>query len=633
MTTDCAPVLSYADLIVTDTFPTLKAYANDAYQKAMTAAQVLYDFEIEPIPLTVDFHVPQVGIGFTPPPAPTRVVDDFTLPDNEPEDFEPTDIAVDDSFMGPVPREPDAADFVYREPGGEPGALTVDDPGTPPVLADVTLPTAPTDLEDDFPERPEFYELTIPEPPTLLLDTIEFEGERPEFDFDVPPQTFAFVETAYSSQLLDDVTAQLSTMLQGGTGLPAAIEQALFDRSRGREDLAAAKLVQEATEEWSHRGFEEPPGMLTERLLQVRQANQNAVLSLNRDLTIRVHEVEIENLRFAVVQCIALEQVQITAHLAREERRFQAARYLYDSALAVFNARVALHNARVQAYQVDAQVYRERLQAELTKVEAFRAEIEGQKAIGEINKALAERYEIEFRGVLARVEIYVAQVNAARVQIEANGQRIEAYRALVQAFGERVRAYEAQWNGFRAQVEARLGSVRAAEISAQNYATRVRAWGDKANVAAERARTEVAIEEMSLRAWDGTLRKWLARVEAERTRIGAQVSALGADATVYGAAGQLAIAASAAVDRHQETEIARARTEGELYLRQGEIRLQQHVQINSLELEALRGAAQTVSQQAASSLAALNVHAGVSSSASNSTSCSHSTSLTGELET
>lgn len=625
-TEQCSPVVALADQIVTLGYDTFRAYANDAYGNATAAANALASFSIDPVPVNVSFNPQGVGGQFIRPPRPSRTIREFDPPDSPPDvDIEP--VKIDLSGITNAPDDPGAG-YTYRKPGGEPGPLTATDPGPAPTVEDVTIPVAPTYT---LPAVPDFYELDLPDVPNVQVPT--FTATRPEINFAAPAETFAFQEVEYTSALLDEVTARLSTMLQGGTGLPAAIEQALFDRARSREDMLAAKQVQEVVEDFANRGATEPNGVLARRVLEVRQENRNRASALNRDLTIRVHEVEIENIRFAVTQGIALEQVLISKHLAMEQRRFEAARFAFEAVLQIFNARVTLFNAEIEGYRADAAVFRDRIQGALAEVELYRAQIEGQRAIGELNKTLAERYETELRGVLALIDTYRAEVEAARIRIEANVARIEGYRATVQAFGERVRAYEAEWNGYRARVEAELGNLRSKEIDASIYGTRVNAWSTKLRTRFEQANTDVSIEELRLRKFGEDMRKFLGLIELERSKVAADVAALGADAQVYAADGSIAQAESAAQDRTLEINITRARTEAELQLKNGEININQALQASAQTLEALRGVAQTTSQLAASALSAINVSAGLSHSVGESKSCGTSFNYSGELAT
>lgn len=93
-----------------------------------------------------------------------------------------------------------------------------------------------------------------------------------------------------------------NAITNGGTGLPTAIETAIWDRARGREIIEARRLEQEAAGQFAARGFVMPPGALAARLLEVQQDATNKSATMSRDRAIKAAELEIENIRFAIEQ-------------------------------------------------------------------------------------------------------------------------------------------------------------------------------------------------------------------------------------------------------------------------------------------------------------------------------------------
>lgn len=89
-------------------------------------------------------------------------------------------------------------------------------------------------------------------------------------------------------------------ILTGGTGIPAAIENAIWERARSREMIDARMLEQEALNAFASRGFSMPPGALAGRLLEVRQNATNKSSTISRDVAIKQAELEIENIKFAL---------------------------------------------------------------------------------------------------------------------------------------------------------------------------------------------------------------------------------------------------------------------------------------------------------------------------------------------
>lgn len=624
MATHCFVNPSLANYIVGTGWESFHDLALSTYGSAIEAMGTMSEFYIPPAqPLSITFDLE----GYTPgeitlPDAPTRTISAFTMPDL------PATVSLGVSplvISGDAPAAPDTP-LQYAPPEGDPGEFDVAPPSAEVDLELVAIPDAPSYT---LPTLPTFYELSLPEPPTLAV--VPFEGIRPDTNLTPPALTFGYTPTAYSSELVEAVKARLLVQSQGGTGLPAHIESALFDAARRRLDGGIAAAVQGVAEEFSNRGFAEPAPVMARRMRAVRLAALGETAVLNRDLMIRATDLEREQLRDFVAQGTALEQVLIGEHMQREQLTFEAARYLMQATIDLFNATLAKIQAEAQVYEADARVYRERIQAELAKAELYRAEIEGQKAIGEVNEQLARIYGEQVRGVLAMVEIYKASVSAAEARNGINVQRIEAKRAEVQVFAERVRAYTAEWEGYGRRVDAKLGVLRGQELANQVYATQVNAWGTKQNVSIEAHRGQIAAADLRLRGYLADLERFGKQLAGETGRMGAESQALAAEASVYEAGGRVAVLANDAENRSFQLRLQAAQVESELTMEASRANLTLGLERSKLALSALDGIARVATQLAGSMASAVNLSASISASDSRATSCSESFSFQGDI--
>ncbi len=618
----CPPVQSYADNIVATGWVTFQGFAREAYELALAQLSALHNFDVPNVGLELNYDLSGESGAFVPPTAPTRTISTFTLP-VFPGEVEITVPTLDTTNIGALPEAP--LPSVYLQPS-RPDLTIPTAPDSTVVLDDIVFPDAPVLVQ---PALEDFFAIVLPEVPNVIIPT--FDVAQPIFDTLVTPDSaFTFEEVPYSSALLDSVKSKLSSMMQGGTGLPAAVEQALFDRARGREDEIANKAVQEAYDEFATKGWEEPNGILAKRVMRVRQDNQNKVSSLSRDIYIQAQTVEIENIRFSVTQGIVLENMLISLHMAVQERAFQVAKYTLEAVLHVFDAQVAKANLQVVIYQAEAAVYRDRVQAELAKAELYKVQIDGQRLIGEINAQLVQRYEAQLRALSVSVDIYRASLEAVKTRVEMNTQKIEAKRVEVQVFAEQVGAFEAAWRGFAAQVEGELGVVKADEVAVQAFLGRMQGWSTQNTVALARQGAAISVEELRINKYDTTLKGLMAQIEGQRARMGAESTALTAEASVYEAGGRIAEMASAAADRSLQLKIERNSKDAELQLRHGEIVLQTVLQRSAQLLEALKAIGTISAQLAAASMSAVNLSAGISSNESNQASCNTSYSFSGD---
>lgn len=103
---------------------------------------------------------------------------------------------------------------------------------------------------------------------------------------------------------LQEAQAKLCEMLDGGSGIPAHVENQIWQRDRSRvlEDVGRARDDVLAT--FASRGFPLPPGAAahTMRLAEVDASNKIAQQS--RDVAIKHVEILIENIKFAVQQAL-----------------------------------------------------------------------------------------------------------------------------------------------------------------------------------------------------------------------------------------------------------------------------------------------------------------------------------------
>lgn len=148
----------------------------------------------------------------------------------------------------------------------------------------------------------------------------------------------------------------------GGTGIPAAVEAQIWERSRARELKDAARLEEEANSSLAARGFSMPPGALSAKLQEIQQAAADKISTHSRDVAIKQAELEIENIRFAVQQAIQHRATAISAAIdywrayllpediaarkalanAELKMKFQ------NTAMDYYRAQIALYNAQVQ---------------------------------------------------------------------------------------------------------------------------------------------------------------------------------------------------------------------------------------------------------------------------------------------
>jgi hypothetical protein len=449
---------------------------------------------------------------------------------------------------------------------------------------------------------------TFPELPT-------FDGTAPTIDFVAPSTTLVWAEPTYASINLPAIQARVSDMLAGGTGLPAAIETALFDRARGREDVLGLKARQEAFDVFAGRGFAMPPGMLAAQVNAVIEDNRLKASAINRDILMQAAQWEIENLRFAVQQGIALESALIAMFQQMAQRTFEAARYRVEAEVSLFNARVGLFNAEQNAYQVAAAVYKTRLEGALSELEVFKAEVQGQIAIGQLNEQTVKVFQAKLEAVRNQVEVYKSTMEGARVQSDVNRNEIEAYKADISAYAEGIQAQKVVFDAYDSQIKGELGKTQIIEAESRAFASTVSAYESHSNI-------KVKNLEVKIEAMNAATTRFGTRAQAERDRVSSMLGIVQARADAYRAdVGRYVAELNADTARTEMNgRLLQARLSNNLayfetQVKEYDARMTRSIEQNRIQTEATKAAGQMAAQLAAGAMAAVHVSASMSGSA------------------
>lgn len=624
VTTWCPIVMGSADTLVGLAHDKFMDLGVQTYKLAVQNLDGLNDINLAPYEFNVSFDYADPQATFQRPEKPTIDMSQLAFRDpgvsiGEAPTFNPTHVSIE------APPEMDA-EVPTLNFGPRPGSPTIPLPLEPADPAAIVMPVAP---DYELPPVPTLQQLNLPDVPEIQLPEATF--ERPVWVDPPFQQDWHFTPEPYTKVLVDDIVNTLRPMIVGSDALPAYIEQALWERGRSRIELETERAVDSAFADFAARGFSEPQGQLSARVLELRQTGQNATAEVTRDVLIRKFELAYEQQRFAITQGAALEGSLISLHFEEQRYLLEAARFQFESALAVVNYQIQVFNTKMMGYQTDAQVFRDRIQAALTRVELYRAQLEGVKALGELNVQQVNLYEAQLQAVRSMAEFYRTQVETVKVQADINMQGIEKYKAQLQAYEQRWRAYVAEWQGYGAGVDAESKRVDIYKALVEANAKRVDAWAASSNMKVEMARLEQQSYAVSVSAWRTRLERLQAMLNAEVARLQATATSVRAQADLFQAEAQVETAASAAADRSFELGLRREQADVETQLKSAQMQIQQVEFLLSQIIEIQRAKAQISSQLAASTMSAVSYGASVSSSVGNSRSCSTNFSFTGEV--
>ena len=89
-------------------------------------------------------------------------------------------------------------------------------------------------------------------------------------------------------------------------GIPAFVEEAIWNRARDRDARESSRILDEASTAFASRGFSYPPGALNAVILEVGHAEREKNVSTDREVAMKAIDVQIETIKFAIGQASAL---------------------------------------------------------------------------------------------------------------------------------------------------------------------------------------------------------------------------------------------------------------------------------------------------------------------------------------
>ena len=489
-----------------------------------------------------------------------------------------------------------------------PPAYTAPDaPPTAPTLATISIPTDPN---TPLPQAPTLEELSIPTFAGITLPT--FDATLPEFEGTALSGILQWQEPTYAVEILDEVMTEIRRLWAGGSGIPEAVERAMVERALGREDMIIERAVSDVRVEFSARGFTMPTGMEAARADRVRQDGMVKKQAANRDLTIKFAEAQIENVRFAITQGVAAENVLVNIFLNSAERMFQAAKLQLETQVQIHNAQVALFNARTNSYQVRASVFDSLVRAALAEIEVFKAEVEAETAKGQLNEQRVRTYLAQIEAVQTSVEVFKARMQGAQIESEVERNKIEIYRAEVQAYAERIAADRVKFEAYEAQVRAEASKAGIIDAEARAYAALISGKSTEADIDIKRADIIIQKNRQLLEAYQTDL-------DVERTKIQSQLSVIQSGAQAYIADTQRFAAVAGAETAKAQLEVTAAESSLRSNISYYQARVQaylgdmeQLIRQVAVQVDALKGAGQIASTLAAGAMAAVHVGANLS---------------------
>ena len=317
------------------------------------------------------------------------------------------------------------------------------------------------------------------------------------------------------------IETQLATYLAGGTGFDAAVEAAIFERSRARNSAEEARVTDAAWSEAAANGFTMPTGTLLATVRRARQAGADNNAKANAEIVVLAAEIEQKNLQFAVTTSASLRQTALTAALGYHSNlvsinatALQYAKHILDAVIESYNVAVKAFTVRVEAFRAEVLLYETRLKAALAGIELYRAEVAALEAMTQVDVARLGVYKARIDSLVALSGIYRSQIDAVLGRASLEKMKLDVFEAQVQAYSARVQAKNAEWQGYSASIQGQNARAEVYASQVQGFNTQVQAYRATVEAKAAVVRAAADTNEARSRQYTASVAGYSAVVQA-----------------------------------------------------------------------------------------------------------------------
>ena len=377
------------------------------------------------------------------------------------------------------------------------------------LFADAVMPSSDIDyehqdisldsnIESKRPEAPSNEDLTPGDVATPVIGTINDITiptiSIPEYTLTAPVDELDYSEPVYQSDLQDVLKVALKDFVEnGGTGLGADVEAALWARARDKQTILNERTYDEAAEYFSSRGYTIPPGALGGRLTEALAEQTRGDAQLNYEISIEQARLARAQSEHSLIAAINLEGQDKEKFTAMANRTLEAAKATVQVVLDLYNTKVQGYIAEIQGAKIEADVEKVRVDA---KVAANKS------VIDEYN-ANIESYKTQIQQEIAIVEL-VAKVYGYKIA----GYEADAKVAAMDLDAQ-IKVY--QGNIEQANNETTL-TLKEAELAVQSYLGALQLTSDAikagGNVSAQIAASALSAVNASASLGDSYSRSW-----------------------------------------------------------------------------------------------------------------------------
>ena len=403
----------------------------------------------------------------------------------------------------------------------------------------------------------------------------EFDGVEPVDALKSPDAMFVYNEAEYDSDVKRQLEADLlQRLIDGGTGLDADTEAAIWARAQERQKTENDEAYQRELTFFSSRGFSLPPGQLNAKLRAVQaridQNNQN----LNNDILVQSSNLAQNNTQFIITQAIQLEKNLMDNANQVASRAFEAAKATLQFIHEQFQLELSHLGIKWDGYKALAQVYEAKIRGEVTKAELYKAQIQGIEAGTRAEALLVQAYDSTIKGISTLIQMYATEMEAAKIQSEIDMNKLRGYQTEADVYSKKVDAITSRYTARQIQISGEAEKIKLYLADNQAYETQLNAR----KIIADTAMTKAEIKLKGHQADIDTLRIALEQYKTESAQILAQaeteIKVAGLDVEIFKAETDQYKADIDAIVKDYLGRVEAAKAEGDILIKEREVALQ-----------------------------------------------------------
>jgi hypothetical protein len=482
------------------------------------------------VPPFIDFFAPSVNLSVpsittVQPPRPTAAILAIkgSIAD-EPGSFS---VSIPDRLVSSVPIENFTVPTINFPTA--PTITSLIKPGSPTIsfpagVPDVPSFTLPTDLTVSA--------QTLPNVPSLIVP--DFDLTIPSITVDLPTNTFNYVEAAYSSVLKDAITAKLLDGVQnGGTGLGATVETAIWNRQVERLVQQRDDDIEKTLSLFSGRGFTMPNGIVGAQVQELLVNYSHDREQASRDVAIEQARIAKEMTQFFLKTGLELEGLELDWANKVANRALEAQKAVAQFAIDFYNAEASRFNLELARYQAKAIEVDATIRTQQLILDGYKAELGAAEVQSRMDSVSIDNY----RAILSKhdtsIKLYEAEVNAVLAAIQIEKGKIDIFKAEIDAYIAEIQAQKNEFDLFQAQIDGEKAKIELHQAEVEAYATRVQAIKIANDVVIEQIRADIAEEELNLRAHLANVDIWKVKSDFATSEFNLEADLYRTDAAMY----------------------------------------------------------------------------------------------------